>query len=97
MKRPNSAIDVPEPIAKRIKTGPAKLPPLRTRQPGAILGLANPQDANLFDGQLSRALCVALHAVGFNGVKKDAFESLQGLTTECQSCRLLHPQALAEG
>lgn len=84
MKRPSSAVHTIDSNSKKSKTNSGTLPPLRTRQPGAILSLANPQDPEVFDSQLSRALCVALHAAGFNSVKNDAFESLHNVTAACE-------------
>ncbi|KAI9710605.1 MAG: hypothetical protein M1828_002156 [Chrysothrix sp. TS-e1954] len=79
MKRPSPSVDQDETAPKRQKISARKHRSLQHRQPGAVLVAANPQDPAVVDDLLSRALCVALHAQGFHGVKKDAFESFRGL------------------
>lgn len=78
MKRPHTS-DAPDgAVVKKRKITHS----LKYRQPGVLSALANPQDPNLCNEQLSRALCIALNGAGFDGVRKDAFSSLQGLVEE---------------
>lgn len=83
MKRSLPSEQDDECSSKRQRTITVKKHHLKHKQPGALLPIANPQDPAVIDSQLDRALSIALYGAGFNAVKRDAFESLRGITHEC--------------
>lgn len=85
MKRTLSSGEDGNHSPKRQRVSTLKKHQLKHKQPGALLPIENPQDPTVIDTQLDRALSIALHGAGFNAVKRDAFESLRGITHECES------------
>lgn len=75
------------------KARPLRHHALRHQQPGALLPLALPQDGSIVEGELSRSLCIALHAAGFDGAKTEALESFRA---HVDSCKLKQSGALPQ-
>ncbi|KAB8737520.1 hypothetical protein FH972_026479 [Carpinus fangiana] len=76
-KRPADTPSGDIPQAKKARTGATRHHTLKYKQPGALLPLALPQDGSIIEQELSRSLCVALHAAGFDSVRTDALESFR--------------------
>lgn len=58
---------------------------ISVRQPGAELLLEGPQDPAAIEQDLTRAICIALFAAGFESARADALQGLLEATGEC-SC-----------